>query len=1017
MNGDAGSGSAPATLAEDRADPERALAARHAKTDEGLVGHGRRFTAFSLIGVVVLALGIGVQAVLERMHLGHYVSYCGQAVFSIELSFLLNHTITWRHRGHSPRAAFVRFNIQKFALTVPNLLIYALLLRVPGVTWLIANLGTTVIFTIVNYVGGDLWAFQGLNAPVRERTRLGRPVPAISGPPPTLSDMEVLPTVSVIIPCKRSERTIRATVEALLGQDYPELVEVILVGDVDDSTWAALQDITDPRLVMLEQEQTPGHRDPNIKRAKGIRNAIGDVLALADSDIVMDPDWLSRGIRLLGLQGDGLVAGGMRTIKDSFWGRFVDRNALAAKTPRIPQPYNVTAANFGKRGFKPPITANAIFTRELYENCALDTRWAYGYEDYEWFWRVSKNGHWILYSNDLTAAHHHRSSFRALLREYRQSARGCARFILVHRDSPLARKRLRQAALLPLAGLAALAGLGLAVADGYRLYALAAVVAACLTLSVREAIASRKLEAAIYPPFSLVLGVVFTLNLGLNLVMMPVRDPSLRGADVQTFRKHRWALATVAVLLALGTLARLWDIGSRPEWQLDEITYWSIGRELVQNGTLNVPLAFQQVWQPFLYHPPFYMFLLASWYRLVGIGITQSRVLGVIGEMLAFALLARLLTRLYGARAATFATALIVFDGWLLYVGRISYIEDTCLLIMMIALSLYAWAVRTGGMLGYILAGAAMGCAAIFNQDAAYLIGVIAIHWLLVRRDGRQHLAALAAAALVCAGYVAAMVRIYTIDGTDWWWHDTLVQILRLTGGQSSAGTLSNPRQFIALLGQQYDLFIPSVIVAAAGIVLLLVRLVACARRRNLSPLGEDKLLPAWCITAVGIFGPAGLHFSQYFVMVLLPIYAYLWVSLWPRLARRPAVLVAAFSAIVIALGCGSAVLRLRQDSNAFREFQQYAATKIPPGDLVIAGTAGDPIAYVINQPWCSPGSDLSSFCFKNASYLVTWQTYLQSANPLHLEKLAILLRESRVVAEFHQFSGTITVRKIDRSS
>src|ERR1700751_6154827 len=140
----------------------------------------------------------------------------------------------------------------------------------------------------------------------------------------------------------------------------------------------------------------------------------------------------------------------MRSIHDTFWGRFVDRNALAAKTPRIAQPYRVTAANFGKRGFKPPVTANAVFTRDLYEKCPLDVTWSYGYEDYEWFWRVARNGPEILFSRELTAAHHHRRSFRRLAREYRQSSNGCAHFIRAHPASPLARKRLLQATLLPL---------------------------------------------------------------------------------------------------------------------------------------------------------------------------------------------------------------------------------------------------------------------------------------------------------------------------------------------------------------------------------------------------------------------------------------------------------------------------------------------------------------------------------------------------------------------------------------
>ena len=118
--------------------------------------------------------------------------------------------------------------------------------------------------------------------------------------------------------------------------------------------------------------------------------------------------------------------------------------APAAKTPRVPRPYRVTAQNFGARGCKPPITANAIFTRELYDSVQLDTSWAYGYEDYEWFWRLAREGHPILFASELTASHHHRRSFRHLVREYHQSAHGCAQFIRAHPDSPLAKKRAAQ---------------------------------------------------------------------------------------------------------------------------------------------------------------------------------------------------------------------------------------------------------------------------------------------------------------------------------------------------------------------------------------------------------------------------------------------------------------------------------------------------------------------------------------------------------------------------------------------
>jgi glycosyltransferase involved in cell wall biosynthesis/putative flippase GtrA len=976
-----------------------------------LAKHGARFTAFSAVGGLVLVAGIAVQALLIAVHAGRYGSYAGQAVFSIEASFLLNWRLTWRDRRSPFWAACWRFNVQKLVLTVPNLALYALLIKL-GLGWLAANLLVTAVFLAANYATGDLWTFTASR--VARRGRGGELPPAV--PMPAWWQ----PSVSAVIPCKGNEATIRATVESLLAQDYPELIEVILVGDVNDSTWRALAGLYDPRLKLVEQEKTPGRRDPNVKRDKGVRAASGDVIALADSDIVMDPGWLSRAVSLLGEQGGGLVGGGMRAIRPhKFWPRFVDRNTLAAKTSRCPRAYAVTAANFGHRGRKPPITANAVVTRAAYDACPLDVAWAYGYEDYEWMHRLADGGHRITMSPDLTGDHHHREKFRHLVREYRRSAHGCAQFVRRHPGSALAGKRRAQALGIPVAVAAAVIAASAAATAGHALAVLALAIGALGVLSAREAVRSRSLEAAAYPAAGLVLGGVFAWTLTTTLLMPTERAAPVWGqppaASTRSRLRARPALV-IGAILAAGAIARLAGIGAAPEWQLDEITYSSIADNLVRHGTLNVPLAFGQQFQPFLYHPPFYPYELAAWFRVAGQGITQARVLGVITLTVAFALLARLLTRLHGPGAAAFATALTVFDGWLLYAGRISYIENSVLVIMTGALCAYQRALRTRQMRDYLLAGVLAGAAGAFNYDAGYLLAVLAVHWLLIRRDHRQHAAALGCALAVLAADALALMRLYTVNGTDWWLHDTLVQFRRLTGGQASAGTLTGPGQFLVLLTRQYDLFVPSVLAAAAAAALLGWRICRCARERRLAPLGPELLLPAWCTGAVAVFGPASLHFSQYFVMVLLPLYSYLWVSLWPVLCRaRMRGAVAVFAAVLVALGCGSAYLRLRQDANAFRDFEHYAAARIPRHDLVVAGTAGDPLAYVISQPWCSPGAGLSAYCSAHASYVVTWQTFLQPPNPLHLVSLRLLLARSRPVAEFRQFSGTIIVWKVDR--
>jgi 4-amino-4-deoxy-L-arabinose transferase-like glycosyltransferase len=559
---------------------------------------------------------------------------------------------------------------------------------------------------------------------------------------------------------------------------------------------------------------------------------------------------------------------------------------------------------------------------------------------------------------------------------------------------------------------------------GFGLWVVAAGLLGAAALSVKEVAASRSLEAALYPPLSVLLALTFTVNLGYSLIKMQIQEPELRkpltAAAGGSGRHTRRTLAIVAAVLVAGTAVRLINLANSPEWQLDEITYSAIARNLVLHHSLFLPLTISQPWQPFVYHPPFYLWLLADWYRIAGIGVTQSRILDTIAEMIALGLLSRMLTRLYGPGAAVFATILIVFDGWMLYVGRISYIENTCLVIMMTGLNLYVRALRTKTMGSYLAAGAVIGFAGVYNNDATYLIAVLVVHWLMTsRRDTRQHAAAVAAAVGMFVLYAIMMSKLFTVDGTNWWLHDTLVQLNRVTGGQKSAGTLNSPMQFVTLITQQYALFIPSVAAAAIATVVLLRRLLLCVWRRTWAPLGEERLVPAWAITAVMIFGAAGLHFSQYFVMFLLPLYSYLWVNMWPWLAARRdqlrGALIPALTAGLVLTGCVCAVARLNHNSSAFRQWQQYAAAKIPKNALLVAGTTGDPLAYVINQPFCSPGASMSPVCFYQAQYLITWQTTLQSANPLHLKKLAILLHDSHEIAAFHQFSGTITVYKITK--
>jgi hypothetical protein len=323
--------------------------------------------------------------------------------------------------------------------------------------------------------------------------------------------------VSVIVPCKRNERTIRATVESLLGQDYDNLEELILVGDLGDSTWTALRDIDDPRLITMEEVSPPG-RDPNMKRHRGICKSRGEVIALSDSDIVMPPDWLSRSARLMAEHNVECVTGGMKSIHSSFWGRYVDNNRLGAKTPRNSESYLVTARNFGMRRRKPPVTSNVVCTRRLYEACPLDVNWLFGYEDYEWFWRVVSSGHDVLVSSELNGLHHHRRGLVPLAREYLRASHGCSMLIKAHPDCPLSRKRRFQAVTLSLTGVSLPPLAAVLAADSDGMLILSAAAVGLMASGVWEYARSRSLESLAYPFVTGILGSLFLVGLVKGLV-------------------------------------------------------------------------------------------------------------------------------------------------------------------------------------------------------------------------------------------------------------------------------------------------------------------------------------------------------------------------------------------------------------------------------------------------------------------------------------------------------------------
>jgi 4-amino-4-deoxy-L-arabinose transferase-like glycosyltransferase len=491
----------------------------------------------------------------------------------------------------------------------------------------------------------------------------------------------------------------------------------------------------------------------------------------------------------------------------------------------------------------------------------------------------------------------------------------------------------------------------------------------------------------------------------------PAEPPfAARRTEVGRRRRHRrsitfFALAFFAVLI-VGTGLRLWHLSISPAWQWDESAYYLVSVN-VQHGMLSEHSVYGVPWEPFLWQPPFYFLLLSKWFSIVGASIYHARVLGVIATAAMQAVLFRLIWKIHGPAVALFAIVPVIFDGWLLYIERVSYIENVLLLIIVTGLLFYQRALERPSWQRFAVAGATIGFAAIFKHTGAYVLLAVLLCWLTLRRAHKGHLVLLLVAITVIVTYFAVMVWLFDVPGHDWYINQTITQVRRVLAVQQSGGTLSSPGGLLHLLVAQYRFFIPSVLVALAAFATVTRRILQCYRVRNWEPTQENALLFSWLATAIVVFGVSSLKYPQYFAVILIPAYCFIWteVARWNwRSAWKSTVMAAA-----VVAGLGSFLLTVPAFGvNTLAQVQQYAATQIPVSGIVVTEES---IGDLIQQRWCEVESPAP--CLGAATYAITWRTYLYSSFNEGGAAFREIMSGAVRVKSFSNSVGTATVWKL----
>ncbi len=109
-------------------------------------------------------------------------------------------------------------------------------------------------------------------------------------------DERSMPIVSVVIPVYNCEAFIRETVESALAQTYPN-IEIMVVDDGStDGTKKQIEDLIKDRRIKYIFQENAG---PGVARNTGIKNTLGELIALLDHDDLWMPEKIEKQVQFI----------------------------------------------------------------------------------------------------------------------------------------------------------------------------------------------------------------------------------------------------------------------------------------------------------------------------------------------------------------------------------------------------------------------------------------------------------------------------------------------------------------------------------------------------------------------------------------------------------------------------------------------------------------------------------------------------------------------------------------------
>jgi glycosyltransferase involved in cell wall biosynthesis len=225
-----------------------------------------------------------------------------------------------------------------------------------------------------------------------------------------------MPKVSVIIPCRDEEKTIRLLLEALHGQTFPtgQMEVVISDGHSKDRTRQVIEGFQSKHTDLTIKVVDNTARTIPAALNTAIQHAAGEIIVRLDAHSVPQPDYVQRCVENLEA-GKGKNVGGVWQIEpgDDTW---VARSIAAAAA----HPLGVGDAKY--RYTDNPEAVDTVpfgaFYRKLIDEIGGFDETLLANEDYEFNARVRQSGGVVWLDPDIKATYFARHSLSALAKQY-----------------------------------------------------------------------------------------------------------------------------------------------------------------------------------------------------------------------------------------------------------------------------------------------------------------------------------------------------------------------------------------------------------------------------------------------------------------------------------------------------------------------------------------------------------------------------------------------------------------------